>query len=364
MRKRSLLIISLAITLAVMLTGCFQGGQSLNNEEEIDPPKDAEAVHHNDSTGEQNSDEGEEKADISSDTVERQLYLMDADGMIAPQTLELPQPESKEVASQALEYLVKDGPVTSLLPNGFQAVLPVGTEILGLNPTDNGQMVVNVSDEFTNYQKENELKILQAMTHTLTQFKQVDGMKLQIDGQPQDTMPVNGTPIGKGVSRTDGINLLQPDSVDLMKSEPVTLYYPSVQGDNQYFVPVTQYVDVSDQNIYGSMINALLDGPDFKTNLQHVFNSQTKLANNPSLRDGVLEVMFSQDVLQDSKKQDGNKPVISDKVMESVVRTLTQDEAVEAVEVKVENIETLFNENGKPYNEPVTKQKFMETEKL
>lgn len=161
----------------------------------------------------------------------------------------------------------------------------------------------NVSKEFENYKAENEMKILQAMTHTLTQFEQVDKVKLQIDGQLQNTMPVNGTPIGEGYSRANGINLVQSETVDLMQSEPVTLYYPSVQGDNQYFVPVTQHVDVDNKDIYGSMINELLEGPNFDTNLQHVFNGEAELTNNPSLRDGVLEVMFSQGVLQDSQNK-------------------------------------------------------------
>lgn len=59
-----------------------------------------------------------------------------------------------------------------------------------------------------------------------------------------------------------------------------------------------------------------------------------------------------------------DKAVISDKVMESLVRSLTQDKAVEAVEVKVEDVETLFNENGEPYTEPVTKQSYIKTEAI
>ncbi|RYG74848.1 spore gernimation protein [Lentibacillus lipolyticus] len=368
MQKRSLLLTSMAMSLAIILSGCFQGEQSLENKE-VDPPPNAEAVNdsgQNPADGKKNEkmDGNKTGDDTASATVETQLYLIDANGMVAPQTMELPQPDSKEVAAQALEYLVKDGPVTSLLPNGFRAVLPAGTEILGLNLKDNGEMVVNVSKEFENYESENERKILQAMTHTLTQFDSVNEMKLQINGQKQQTMPVNGTPIGKGYSRKDGINIVQSKSVDLMQSEPVTLYYPSVQGDNEYYVPVTQYIDVEDQDTFGSTIQTMLEGPGFDTNLQHVFNSQTEMTNDPSLQNGVLEVMFSQDVLQDAGKQGNNKPVISDKVMESLVRTLTQDEEVEAVEVKVEDVETLFNENGEPYTEPVTKQKFIAKQKL
>ncbi|TFJ93962.1 GerMN domain-containing protein [Lentibacillus salicampi] len=366
MQKRSLLLLSLTVFLTIILSGCFQGEQSLDNEEgEMDPPKDAEAVDDlEDKPGEKTSAEGEEnqedtEEDTSSGTVDRQLYLLDANGMVASQTLQLPQAESNAVAQQAMEYLVKDGPVASLLPNGFQAVLPAGTEILGVNLKDNGTMVVDVSGEFENYKAEQELEILQAMTYTATQFENVDKLKLRIDGQQQETMPVDGTPIGEGYSRVNGINLVQSNTVDLLSSEPVTLYYPSAQGDNEYFVPVTQHIEVEDSDLYGSMVQALMQGPSADTNLQHVFNNATELTNHPSLKEGVLEVVFNQNVLQDE-----GQSVISNEVMETLVRTLTQDEAIEAVEVKVEDVETLFNENGEPYTEPVTAQNFISTEKL
>ncbi|SEQ13494.1 germination protein M [Virgibacillus subterraneus] len=361
MQKRSTLLLIITVCLSIILTGCFQGEQSIDNEE-MDPPKDAEAVNDLDNVSDEAESEGvDEESDGEAEpkTVGRQLYLIDSDGMVASQTLQLPQIESKEVAIQALQHLVKGGPVTSLLPNGFQAVLPAGTQVNSLSLEENGTLIVDVSEEFKNYEEQNELKVLQAMTYTLTQFESVDNIKLRINGEAQTEMPVSGTPIGEGYSRVNGINLIHSDSVDLMASKPVTLYYPSVHDENQYFVPVTQYINVENQDLYGSVIEALLDGPGVQANVQHVFNNQTELTSNPSLRDGVLELVFSEEVLQD-----GEKAVISDEVMETLVRTLTEDPSVEAVQVKVENVETLFNENGEPYTTPVTTQTFSKTEKL
>src|SRR5699024_8642971 len=146
MRMRRIWLSTGALILSVVMTGCFQGEQSL---EEMDPPEDAAAV---DGKGDKEADgeaadnetaededgidaagEGDTANESAANTVDRQLFLLDKNGMVAPQILQLPEREDKEVAAQALEYLVKGGPVTSLLPNGFQAVLPEGTEVLGLN---------------------------------------------------------------------------------------------------------------------------------------------------------------------------------------------------------------------------------------
>ncbi len=351
--------------ITVLLTGCFQGEQSM---EEIDAPEDAEAVNNGEDAsssgeteekGEKEFTDEEDEADAESETVARQLYLVDADGMVVSQTLELPKEESKEVAQQSLEHLVKDGPVTSILPNGFQAVLPAGTEILGLNLQEDGTMIVDVSEEFENYEEKQELNILESMTYTLTQFENVDKLQLRINGHTQEEMPVNGTPIKEGYTRANGINLKESDTLDLVDSQAVTMYYPAEHNENRYYVPVTQHINSGDQDMLSSIVQSLINGPGYNTNVTQVFNSQTSLMSKPSLNDGVLELMFNQDILKDT-----DKAMISDEVMETLVRTLTEQEGVEAVEVNVEDVDQLVNENEEVYAEPVTRKEFIPTEKL
>ncbi len=351
----------LTISLTLLLTGCFQGEQSM---EEMDPPQDAEGVDSlEEVTTSEEELEAEEGADESSEnedtqTVTRELFLLDANGMVAPQTLELPQIESKEVAKQSLEYLVKGGPVTSLLPNGFEAVLPEGTEILGLNLQEDGTMVVDVSNEFENYQAEDEAKILQSMTYTLTQFESVDEVELQINGHKLQEMPVNGTPINDGYSRANGINVMGTDALDV-DAQAVTMYYPAEFNENQYFVPVTQHIEVEDNDIYSSIVNKLMEGPGYNFNTTHVFSPGATLLNSPNLDQGVLELVFSQEILHNREKGQ-----IADEVMETLVRTLTEQQAVEAVQVKVEDVEEIFNENGEAYGEQVTLNDFEPAEKF
>ncbi|UFT97965.1 GerMN domain-containing protein [Radiobacillus kanasensis] len=351
----------------ILLSGCglFKGEQSL---EEMDKPPE-EATYTNDlkDAASETSEEGkikesadaEKGAEATTDTVERQLYLLDSNGMVVPQTVSIPKAESKAVASQVLEYLVKNGPVTELLPNGFQAVLPAGTQILGLDMKENGTLVVDVSDEFKNYEAESEEEILQAMTYTLTQFENVKKVQLWINGYEQEVMPVNGTPISKGVSRANGINIREGHSVDLMNSEAVTLYYPTQHDGNFYHVPITQHVEVEKDNVYQSIVETLVNGPTLGSNLLNVFNDGTSLTAEPTYKDGVLTLNFNENVLNSVEQAS-----ISDKVMETLVLTLTDQPGVEAVDVKVENVEQVFNESGEAYSEPVTRNTFVPTGKL
>src|SRR5699024_9759758 len=104
---------SFIVIFIFMLTGCFKGEQSLD---EIDVPQNAEAVDQTDQNSleddteqavdDSEESEGNEEEEIV-ETIARQLYLVDANGMVVSQTLELPMLDNQGVATQVLTYLIK-----------------------------------------------------------------------------------------------------------------------------------------------------------------------------------------------------------------------------------------------------------------
>ena len=350
-------LLCIIIVMVFGLAGCMKGEQTM---EEVDVPENVSIVDEeaNENNDEQINEAEDEAVIESEETVARELYLIDENGMVVPETLELPKSES--AAKQVLEYLVKDGPVTELLPNGFEAVLPAGTEILGVNLEEEGTLIVDVSKEFQEYQAEDELKILQAMTHTLTQFESVDKIKLWINGHNLTEMPVNGTPLSDGYSRANGINLDVTERPDVQSTEAATVFYPKKYESGLKFVPMTKYISRAEKEDYfASVVQAMLDGPSYSYVVQDVFNDQTTLVKKPYLKDGVLQLEFSDAILENKEKQ-----TISDETVETLVRTLTAQEGVDAVQLTVENVEELSGKNGVSYNEPVTVQSFESKEKM
>ncbi|MFC4388316.1 GerMN domain-containing protein [Gracilibacillus marinus] len=363
-------VLGVVLVSTFLLTGCnaFKGEQTL---EPLDPPPE-DAVITDELTEiqeELENTEGDESAEEeeiseeevpSSTTVSRVLYLLDENGLVVPHEVDLPQPSSKEVAKQVLEYLVKDGPVSNMLPTGFEAVLPAGTEVLQLNLEADGTLIIDLSEEFGTYQAGEEQKILEAMTYTLTQFENVERIKLWINGESLEEMPVNGTPIKQGYSRANGINVQNAEAVDLMESKATTLYFP-MQGEDEniYFVPITQHVEYDATNEYASIIDVLLDGPSFDLPLENYINTGSKLAEAPIVNDGVLSLQFTETILENSEKS-----LLADEVMQSLVLTLTENEKIEAIEVSIENHEQVVNEAGQPYTAPVTKEMVTPTDSI
>lgn len=325
-------------------------GCNFNQKEQnanIDPPQDVQYVDE----AEENLTEGNETEDKSANakTVKRQLYLIDENGLVVPQMLELPVPDTKEVATQALEYLVKDGPVTELLPNGFQAVLPAGTEILGVNIKD-GVAIADFSEEFKDYRPEDELKILQAITWTLTQFENIDKVKIRINGQDQDTMPVDGTPISDGVSREDGINLDVSNVADITKSIGVLVYFLAQSGDNSYYVPVTKRIPLTDNDDkIVATVHGLIEGPSVQSGLFSDIPKETKLLKAQKDVNGLLTLNFNEAILD-------NQKVISNASLYSLVLSLTELEDINEIAIQVNGEKNVLTESGDPLTQPVTRE--------
>lgn len=348
-------IVTTVLASSVLLSGCglFGGEQAT---QEIDPPQivsyedDATAVEEGtdkEGVAVDNQDE------VMAETVTRELYLIDANGLVVPQTFELPKSES--AAKQVLQYLVDGGPVNNMLPDGFRAVLPPDTE-MSTNLLEDGTLVVDFSPEFTQYKAEDEVKILQSITWTLTQFDSVKNVKIKVNGHEQDVMPVNNTPIMDGLSRADGINVDNSEVVDVMKSELVTLYFLSQEGENTYYVPITRRVNEISGDKIAATVNELVQGPSLISGLLTEFNSEAKLLSEPVYNDGVLTLNFNEAIFSNLEQTQ-----ISSHVLNSLVLSLTEQEGIESVAIQVNGKGELVTDSGENLTEPVTRPQTVNT---
>ncbi|KAA9023172.1 GerMN domain-containing protein [Niallia endozanthoxylica] len=346
---------STVVAASLLLSGCGLFG--MEEKEKIDPPEEVTYTEEQTEVTEKTTNNEKEAADQTqeaetSETVKTELYLVDKNGYVVPQTLELPKTES--VATQALEYLVKNGPVTEMLPNGFQAVIPDDTKI-SVNVKDK-VATVDFSSEFKDYKAEDELKILQSITWTLTQFDSIEQVKLQMNGHPLEEMPVNGTPIGDELTRKDGINIDTSQVADITNTKPVTVYYIGGEADSYYFVPVTKRVSNKIENNIDAAINELIKGPSVASHLLNEFNSDVELLGEPKVENGKVTLNFNESIFGSFDKK-----MISQNVLDSLVLTLTEQQGIESVVVTVNGKAELMNEEGKKLTEPVTRPENVNT---
>lgn len=345
-------VTTMILASSVWLAGCglFSGGE----KNQIDPPKDVTLVD-DPSTLEETNDVGKvvegDKTAVES-KVKTELYLIDKNGYVVPQTLELPKSEG--VAKQALQYLVKDGPVSDILPNGFRAVIPADTQLSV--KIDEGVAVVDFSKEFKNYQKEDELKVLQAITWTLTQFDSVEKVQLRINGKDLKEMPVNGTPISEGLSRASGINVDTSDVVDITNTKAITVYFVGGEAGSYYYVPVTRRVSEKNEDNITATVTELVKGPSPSSNLLTEFVPDIALLDKPTVDDGKATLNFNESILGSFKEKK-----VSQSILKALVLSLTEQQGIKSVEVQVNGSTDLLNEDGKPLSEPVVRPEKVNT---
>lgn len=352
--KKSGLLASI-VAFTTVLTGCAMGGEQAVRQMNDQKQQEVTYVDENSLDPNTSSTEQVENKETAAaqETYSRELFLLDKNGYVVPQTITLPK--TNEVAKQALEYLVEGGPIDELLPNGFRAVLPAGTIVNGVNLLKDGTLVVDFSKEFSNYQAEDEMKILQAITYTLTQFDTVKKVKIQINGYDQTNMPVNGTPINEGTSRANGINFDNGDVVDVVNSKAVTLYFLAQNGDNTYYVPVTRRIAKNDDS-YAATVKELIKGPSATSSLYSELHDDIALLDQPTYKNGVVTLNFNEGILSSIQGT-----ALSQNILNELVLSLTEHEGVESVAIKVNGEEKVLNEKGTEITEPVSRPKSVNT---
>ncbi|WNR45803.1 GerMN domain-containing protein [Paenibacillus roseipurpureus] len=335
---------ALAGVIVLLTTGCSILGTGKKTDIDAPPTTDVDAKTTSASVTVDMSDEI---------TSQMTIFVKDAKGFVTPVSIALPKTVS--VAKTTLEYMVDGGPETSLLPAGFQGLLPKGTKVISLNIKDK-QATVDFSKEFLTYDVKDERKLLEAITWNLTNFPTVEKVQLRVDGKDLKEMPKGKTPLDTPLARTMGINLEKAEDAEFGQSTPVTLYFLSKNDqDYKYYVPVTRLVKRT-ENIAQTVVDQLIKGPDLKKGLGAVFNTGTEVKSiKPT--EGLITVDFSNKLLGADQKASGD-------ALQSVILSLTENTAYKQVQIKVDGAVKITSTDNQNYSKPVLRPSHINPSKM
>ncbi|MBG9788924.1 MULTISPECIES: GerMN domain-containing protein [Brevibacillus] len=327
---------------AILMTGCGLFGPS----KETSAPIQAPSITGVDPNPLQITEDqtGEETQGVVTQTTKRTVYLQDTNGFVVPVSLILPKAEGP--AKQVLSYMVKGGPVETLKPQGFEALLPEGTKILGMSIKE-GKATIEFSSEFKNYKATDEQKILDAITRSMTEFDTVKDIAIWVNGQALNEMPANGTPISL-LNRQKGINTELVEGAHPGRTSAVTVYFQSQLDDKRtYFVPVTRLIPET-QDMSKAAVEELIKGPKEGSPLFSSLLRTTKVLGVEQQKDTVV-VNLSNDVLKYDKGKEANP-----EAMESLVLSLTENTGIKKVQVQVEG-KPLAQAGSMKFDQPVSR---------
>lgn len=263
------------------------------------------------------------------------IYLLDSNDYIARTTIKGCDCDTLETAKDITQGLIIGGEKSNIIPNGFRSIIPSGTEILDVT-LENKILTLNFSKELLDINKEYEEKMLEAIIYSLTSIDGIDKVIIEVEGELLTKLPHSGKILPTILDKSYGINKSY-DLVNTNNIDSYTVYYVSNFNDNQYYVPITKYVNVTKQDKIKVIIDELSTSPIYETNLMSYLNSNVNLIDY-SLDDKSISLNFNDSILSDNT---------TNKILEEVIYTISlsvmDNFEVEEVSILVNNEEIYTN---------------------
>lgn len=197
----------------------------------------------------------------------KRIYAISEDNsLVIPLTATCPV--SSNVAEDmlcVLNLLKEDSSVTS--NSGFTYTLNKNVKVNAIE-IDEKVASIDFSSEFNDYPVTKERKILESLVWTLSQFDEIDGLIIKVNGLALERMPQNNTPLPSLLTKDIGINHYLSDS-DPYNTSSITIFYETEINDLTYLVPVTRRIEEK-VNQMSSLLETLYMDIDFYTGLKTV----------------------------------------------------------------------------------------------
>ncbi len=211
------------------------------------------------------------------------IFLLDKNSYVSLTSVVLTNDEIEDRARELISVLTI-GADTSKLPTGFKAIIPPDTVILNLK-YENGLIKINFSKDFLDVPSNLEEKLIESVIYTLTSIDDVNKIIIYVEGEVLSKLPKTKINLPSTLDRSYGINK-EYDFTNADKINQVTIYYINKNNDNNYFVPVTKYLN-DDREKITVVIDELTNKFTSNNNLMSFVNSKTK----------ILSTNFSEDNL-------------------------------------------------------------------
>lgn len=243
---------------------------------------------------------------IYNDIVET-IYLVDSNDYVARTTIPSCKCEGTAMAKDLLEGLIVDGNKQNIIPNGFKSIIPSGTSILNLELKDK-LLTIDFSNDILEVSEKDEKKMIEAIVYTLTSIDGIDKIIIKVEGKVLVKLPHSGILLPEVLDKSYGINKTY-DLVTMSNIVSYTTYYVNEYNDNEYYVPVTKYVNDEDNDIVKVIIKELSSSPIYETNLMSYLNAGATLESY-ELLDTNLKLNFNELLLNDINKKNLLEEVI------------------------------------------------------
>lgn len=251
------------------------------------------------------------------------IYLLDKNDLLVKTNILLDKKDKIDQIKLLLNNLIDDN--NSKFPNGLSATIPKNTKLIDV-VYDEEYVTLNFSKKLLSVKSELKDRMIESIVYSVMDLGDVKGVIITVEDEMIKEY-------AKVLDRNIGINK-KYDIKSRNKINKVVIYYLEEIDDNNYYVPVTKYLN-DDRDKIKIIIDELTTSYIYEPNLMSFLNSNTKLLDHEE-KENVMSLNFNNALF------DGN-----DKIVEEVKYTLAysifDNYDVEQVLLQVDgkNIETI-----------------------
>ena len=203
---------------------------------------------------------------VEKDQTYRKVYMLDNDNYLVPLTFAF---DSKELLADDIRYVISmlrdESPLTM---KGYQTVLNENVKILGIE-LENNILNIDFSKEFNEQDVSKEEKIIESLTWTLTQYDEVSGLTISVDGVKLESLPQSGIALPEVLDKTIGINKYHDTTGNIYNTTSITVFYEKENFGETVYVPVTRRV-IEEDNEKMSVYNAIFEEISVMSGLRQI----------------------------------------------------------------------------------------------
>lgn len=211
------------------------------------------------------------------------VFLLDKNDYISLVSVALENKDTTKQMKEAVLLLIKNSEKKEYLPKNFKATIPKNTKIISLTLKDK-IVTINFSKEILNVKEENEEKMIESIVYTLTEFKDVEGVKILVNNKAYNEK------YNKVLDRSIGVNKIY-DIDSLEGITHTTIYYIGEANGDIYYTPVTKINNDKREKI-AVIIDELKSSLVYQSNLSSYLNSNAELKDY-EIKESVMHLTFN-----------------------------------------------------------------------
>lgn len=204
------------------------------------------------------------------------IYLIDRNNYVARTTINIDSNEKEAKALELINALINGTNKNKYLPEGFTSYVPFGTTVNKLSINDD-LITIDFNEKFLNIKNLEEEKMIESIVYTLTEIDGIKNVKILINGNELNKLPISGKNIPPILNRSIGIN--KKVKINSFKNtQDVTTYFINSDNSNLYYIPVTITTDDPSEKIE-IIIKELESKDNIDNNLSTYISAGTVLQN-------------------------------------------------------------------------------------